>query len=107
MKTLFSNLIQKEGYVFRLDDIAPNMNWKMMERVKKLFNTYKVKPIIGVIPKNEDQELKSYPMCAFNFWNEIKNLKNQGWEIAMHGYEHLYNKQNNKKDYMGYGGNSN
>ena len=106
MKTLFSNLIQKEGYVFRLDDIAPNMNWKMMERVKKLFNTYKVKPIIGVIPKNEDQELKSYPMCAFNFWNEIKNLKNQGWEIAMHGYEHLYNKQNNKKDYMGYGGNT-
>ena len=65
MKTLFSNLIQKEGYVFRLDDIAPNMNWKMMERVKKLFNTYKVKPIIGVIPKNEDQELKILSYVRF------------------------------------------
>ena len=86
MKTLFSNLIQKEGYVFRLDDIAPNMNWKMMERVKKLFNTYKVKPIIGVIPKNEDQELKSYPMCAFNFWNEIIVNKPENYKYLIINY---------------------
>jgi len=96
----------KTGYIFRLDDIAPNMNWEMMERVKKLFNMYNVRPILGIIPKNEDKDLKKYPLCDFDFWNEIKNLKSQGWEVAMHGYEHLYDKYCKKNDYMGYGGNS-
>ena len=59
----------KTNYIFRLDDIAPNMNWDMMSKVKKLFNDHNVKPILGVIPKNEDKELKLYPLCAFNFWN--------------------------------------
>ena len=106
MNNFFGNLTQKTGYIFRLDDIAPNMNWQMWSRVKKLFNQYNVKPIVGVIPKNEDKELKTYPLCPFNFWSEIKNLKKQGWEIAMHGYEHLYSKQRNKNDYMGHGGNT-
>ena len=106
MNNFFGNLIQKTGYIFRLDDIAPNMNWQMLSRVQKLFHQYNVKPIIGVIPKNEDKELKSYPLCPFNFWGEIKNLKKQGWEIAMHGYEHLYSKQRYKNDYMGHGGNT-
>ena len=64
----------KTGYIFRLDDIAPNMNWEMMEKVKTLFNTYNVKPILGIIPKNEDQDLKKYPLCNFDFWNEILPL---------------------------------
>ena len=105
-KILFNKLSKKTGFIFRLDDIAPNMNWQMLSRVKKLFDQYNIKPIIGVIPKNEDKELKSYPLCPFNFWDEIKNLKKQGWEIAMHGYEHLYCKQRNKNDYMGKGGNT-
>ena len=106
MKNLFENLYQETGYIFRLDDIAPNMRWDVMNRVKILFDEYKVKPIIGVIPKNEDEELKSYPICTFDFWEEIKNLKKKGWEIAMHGYEHLYKIKCKKNDYMGYGGNS-
>ena len=55
MNNFFENLTQKTGYIFRLDDIAPNMNWQMLARVRKLFNHYNVKPIIGVIPKNEDK----------------------------------------------------
>jgi len=61
--------------LLRFDDIAPNMKWEMMSRVKNLLEKYDVKPIIGVIPKNEDNELKAYPKCSFNFWNEIKNLQ--------------------------------
>ena len=106
IKNFFKNASQKTGFIFRLDDIAPNMQWEMMDKVKKLFNTYNVKPILGVIPKNEDKELKLYPLCTFNFWNEMKNFKREGWEIAMHGYEHLYNIYCKKNDYMGYGGNS-
>ena len=36
-----------------------------------LFKKYNVKPLIGVIPKNENEELKSYPKCSFNFWDEF------------------------------------
>ena len=98
---------QKTAYIFRLDDIAPNMNWDMMEKVSKLFNKYDVKPILGVIPKNEDKNLKKYPLCKFDFWQELKNYKNQGWEIAMHGYEHFYNIYCKKNmDYLSHGGNS-
>lgn len=105
-KNLLKNLNQKAGYVFRLDDIAPNMRWEIMDKVKILFNKYNVKPILGVIPKNEDKELKLYPICKFNFWEEMKNLSNQGWVIAMHGYEHLYEIYCKKNDYLGHGGNS-
>ena len=91
--------------VIRLDDIAPNMNWDMFARVKKLFEQYNIKPLIGVIPKNEDKELKSYPMCLTSFWDEIKSLQNNEWEISMHGYEHLYS-PNCKGDYLGHGGNT-
>tara|TARA_B100001765_G_C19456370_1_gene317111 strand:- start:56 stop:823 length:768 start_codon:yes stop_codon:yes gene_type:complete len=96
----------KIGYIIRLDDIAPNMNWEMMNKVKKLFIEYDVKPILGVIPKNQDKELQSYPLCNFDFWEEIRSLKNQGWIIAMHGYEHSYNTFCKKIDYLGLGGNS-
>ena len=96
----------KTNYIFRLDDIAPNMNWDMMSKVKKLFNDYNVKPILGVIPKNEDEELKKYPLCKFDFWEKMRELRNEGWEIAMHGYEHLYSIKCKKIDYLGLGGNS-
>ena len=44
MNNFFKNLTQKTGYIFRLDDIAPNMKWQMMSRVKNLFNNYNIKP---------------------------------------------------------------
>ena len=45
LSNFFNSLKQKTGYIFRLDDIAPNMNWGMMEKVKKLFIENDVKPI--------------------------------------------------------------
>ena len=42
MKNLFENLYQETGYIFRLDDIAPNMRWDVMNRVKILFDEYKI-----------------------------------------------------------------
>ena len=95
--------ILKCRLIVRIDDVAPNMNWNMMKKVKHIFQKNNIKPVIGVIPKNEDDELKNYPKCEFNFWEEIKDLKNLGWEIAMHGYQHLY-EFDCKKDYLGLGG---
>ncbi|NLY44369.1 MAG: DUF2334 domain-containing protein, partial [Tissierella sp.] len=77
-------------YIFRLDDIAENMNWDNYFLLKDIFNNYGVKPIIGVIPNNEDTELLKYPKCNFDFWEEIRNLQKDGWSIALHGYNHKY-----------------
>ena len=45
------------GILIRLDDIAENMNWDLMEKSEILFDEYKIKPVLGVIPKNQDQNL--------------------------------------------------
>lgn len=67
------------------------MNWDNYCKIKEIFLKNKVKPLIGVIPHNEDKELLNYPMCDFNFWKELENLKyNEGWSVALHGYNHVY-----------------
>lgn len=79
-------------YIFRIDDIAPNMNWENFEKLKQIFITYNIKPIIGVIPDNKDRYLCQFPNRDKNlFWNTIRLLQNvYGWDIALHGYEHVY-----------------
>ena len=56
------------GILIRLDDIAENMNWDLMEKSEILFDEYKIKPVLGVIPNNQDQDLLSYPKKN-NFWD--------------------------------------
>ena len=93
------------GLLIRMDDICENMNWKLMERCELLFDKYKIKPLLGVIPANKDPELLAYPKKEF-FWNKVKNWKSKGWEIAMHGFNHLYTQKSDKKDIFSYGGKS-
>lgn len=93
------------GILIRFDDIAPNMNWDMMEKCETLLDKFNIKPILGVIPNNQDEELKSYPLKN-NFWDTVKNWQLKKWSIAMHGYAHLYDSDTNKKDYFAYGGKS-
>lgn len=77
-------------YIFRLDDISENMDCNNFFLLKSIFDNYGVKPVIGVIPNNEDDELLSHPKCDFDFWKEIKSLQDKGWSIALHGYNHKY-----------------
>lgn len=78
-------------YIFRLDDISENMNWDNFFCLEKIFDKYRIKPVIGVIPKNEDEELLKYPKCEFDFWEKIRELQNKkGWSVALHGYNHKY-----------------
>lgn len=80
-------------YIFRLDDISPTMNWQKFERIKNLFFEYGVKPIIAVIPDNQDKKMRiNLPLS--DFWQKIKELENHGWTIAMHGYQHQYTQEN-------------
>ena len=94
------------GILIRLDDIAENMNWNLMEKSESLFDKYKIKPVLGVIPFNKDKELLTYPKKK-DFWNKVRYWSDKGFEIAMHGYTHVYDSgDSKKKDYFGYGGRS-
>ncbi len=80
-------------YFFRLDDIAPNMNGDNFNRLILIFDKYGIKPLLAVIPDNQDKELLKYQDIP-DFWRIISNLKNRGYAIAQHGYRHLYKTQN-------------
>ena len=96
---------ENTGILIRLDDIAENMNWDLMERSESLFEKYQIKPVLGVIPNNKDNDLLSYPRRD-NFWEQVRKWKDKGWEISMHGSTHVYDKKTKNDDYFGYGGDS-
>lgn len=75
-------------YFFRLDDIAPNMNWDNFNLVSEIFKNNGVKPLAAVIPDLKDPKLLGYSFNP-NFWQFITEIKNSGWIIAQHGYQHL------------------
>ena len=47
-------LNQHTGLLVRIDDIAENMNWSLMNKCEVLFDRYNIKPLLGVIPCNKD-----------------------------------------------------
>ena len=91
--------------LIRFDDIAENMNWHLMAKCESIFDELNIKPVMGVIPNNKDKDLLVYPKKE-NFWQIVKKWQLKGWEIAMHGYNHIYDNDTNKKDYFEYGGKS-
>ena len=93
------------GLLIRMDDISENMNWALMNKCEKLFDKFKIKPLLGIIPINKDTELLKFPKND-RFWERVENWKNKGWEITMHGCNHLYTQKSDKNDIFNYGGNS-
>ena len=93
------------GLLVRMDDIAETMNWVLMDKCEKLFDKFSVKPLLGIIPINKDPELLKFPKNS-RFWERVESWKNKGWEITMHGCNHLYTQKSDKNDIFNYGGNS-
>ena len=91
--------------LIRIDDVAENMNWKYMDKCEELFDQIKIKPLLGVIPLNKDPDLKKFERKD-NFWEKVRGWQKKGWEITMHGCNHLYTQKSDKKDIFNYGGNS-
>lgn len=73
----------------RMDDITPDMDWQKFFRFKELLDLYQVKPLIGVVPENRDENLKR-DLEKEDYWEYIRDLQKQGWTIAMHGCYHVY-----------------
>ena len=76
-------------YIIRLDDACEKMDVEKWDRMEKLLDKYKVKPLVGVIPHCEDPMMDKYEFDA-EFWKKVEIWKNKGWTIAMHGYNHVY-----------------
>ena len=57
--------------------------------MKQILDTYQIKPLIGVVPFNEDKNLMQGPKHE-DFSGFLQGLLAEGWSIALHGYEHLY-----------------
>ena len=93
------------GLLIRMDDISENMNWALMDKCEKLFDKFEIKPLLGIIPINKDPELLKFPKND-RFWERVESWKNKGWEITMHGCNHLYTQKSDKNDIFNYGGNS-
>ena len=73
----------------RLDDITPDMDYEKFYRMKQLLDTYQIKPLIGVVPFNEDKNLMRNPKRE-DFAEFLQGLLQEGYVAALHGYKHLY-----------------
>lgn len=75
--------------MIRMDDITPDMDWDKFGRIKDIFEKYKIYPLLGVVPDNQDAKLKIQE-GKNDFWDIIQELQGKGWKIAQHGTYHKY-----------------
>lgn len=77
----------KNKYLIRLDDACPTMDVKKWQRIENILDFYDVCPMVGVVPANEDPQLKIDALDD-DFWTKVRTWKKKGWAIALHGYNH-------------------
>ncbi len=76
-------------YYIRLDDASEYRDVEKWNRIEELFDKYGIKPLVGIIPENKDPKLTVYEKDD-NFWQRVQSWKDKGWELALHGYDHVY-----------------
>jgi len=77
-------------YLIRVDDASEYMDVSNWASIEAILDKYEIKPIVGIIPKNEDKEFVSVYSWNPLFWDLARNWQSKGWTIALHGYEHVY-----------------
>lgn len=76
-------------YLIRLDDACSTMDAKKWQKMEDLLDAYDVRPMVGVIPANNDPKLQIDASDA-GFWTKVKDWEKKGWAIALHGYDHCF-----------------
>lgn len=79
--------------IIRMDDITPDMDWERFLKIKGILDQYNVRPLVGVVPENRDVTL-SHNEKEDNFWEIVRSLKDDGWDVAQHGTFHEYVTEN-------------
>jgi predicted deacetylase len=65
------------------------MNWAVWRSVEQALLELDVKPIVAVVPDNQDAALKVGEENK-NFWDDVRAWQERGWTIGLHGYQHVY-----------------
>jgi len=65
------------------------MNWPIWAEVEGALLEFDVKPIMAVVPDNQDTELEVNEPKR-DFWSEVRAWQRRGWTIGLHGYQHRY-----------------
>ena len=73
----------------RLDDVTSRMDYERFNRIRQILDRAGIRPLIGVVPFLKDENLMKEEENA-DFPKLLKELEQQGWQIALHGYNHLY-----------------
>lgn len=76
-------------YLLRLDDASTYMDVEKWEEIENLLYKYDIKPIVTIIPKNEDSALVNKYKRDNDFWVKAIEWQSKGWTIALHGYTHI------------------
>ena len=76
-------------YLIRFDDICPGMNWQVWREIEKILIAADVKPMLAVVPSNQDDKLNVGAPEA-RFWELVRGWQERGWTVGLHGYQHRY-----------------
>jgi predicted deacetylase len=76
-------------FLLRFDDICPTMDWKIWNEVETILVEEGIKPILAVIPDNQDETLHDAEPNR-HFWDRVRSWQTRGWTIGLHGYQHRY-----------------
>lgn len=74
---------------FRIDDVTEDMDWDRFERVMEILLSGGAYPLLGIVPCNQDENLKKGNRRE-DFWDYIRELKKKGCMLALHGCYHQY-----------------
>ena len=80
--------MQKIKYLIRLDDACPYMDRAKWQRMENILDKYGVKPLVGIIPANADPKTM-IELEDPTFWEKAHLWERKGWQIALHGYDHV------------------
>lgn len=79
----------KKTVLIRIDDVCTSMNAEKFNEMIDMLEAHNVKGLLGIVPMNKDTELAVSPEDAL-FWDRMKKMQQEGWVLAMHGVNHVY-----------------
>src|ERR1700676_5179596 len=84
--TLVRKRAMSVKFLLRFDDICPTMDWKIWNEVETILVEEGIKPILAVIPDNQDETLHDAEPNR-HFWDRVRSWQTRGWTIGLHGYQ--------------------
>lgn len=75
--------------LLRIDDVAPGFPWKRFRPYAERLFDAGIRPLVGVVPANQDPGI-NYESETDRFWTNVRELQSMGWNVAQHGYRHVY-----------------